>query len=52
MLVVEFRDGTAVAIRGGQEADRLRRMLEDLIDPNVDVKVRKDKLSGQVIEDS
>ena len=34
-VTVEFRDGRAVAIRGGQEADRLRRMLDDLNDPNV-----------------
>ena len=34
-VAVEFREGKAVTIRGGQEADRLRRMLADLNDPNV-----------------
>jgi leucyl aminopeptidase (aminopeptidase T) len=34
-IVIDFRDGRAVEIRGGPEADRLRRMLEELDDANV-----------------
>jgi aminopeptidase len=34
-VTIEFRDGTAVAIRGGQEAERLQRMLDALEDPHV-----------------
>jgi aminopeptidase len=34
-VTLEFRDGRAVAIRGPREADRLRRMLDELEDPGV-----------------
>jgi aminopeptidase len=34
-VTIEFRDGTAVAIHGGQAAERLRRMLDALDDPHV-----------------
>ena len=34
-VTVEFRDGRAIAIRGSEGGDRLRRMLDELEDPGV-----------------